>query len=121
MSWINILGDAAWIVALAFIAATLRQLSWRVDKATPLPLPWTIGLLERRRQPRNLVLLVMFINPFTVGVCLTIWGRLVADDALTALIFLGLKATTAGAFAMIHLTWLRGVARILLTEGKLKP
>jgi len=121
MNWLTILGDAFWILSLAFIGVTLRQLSWKVGKDVRLPMPWAMTGRRAWRWPRDVAFGVMFGVPLLIGLGLSVGGRLTAEDAYWPLIFFALKTATAGLAAILHLGWLRGALRTLLVEGALKP
>ena len=121
MNWLSILGDAIQILSLAFIGATLRQLGWKIGKQVRLPMPWALNGPKAWRLPRNLAFSILFGGPLAIALALSFGGRWMTEDPYMPLIFFGLKAASAGLFAIAHLTWLRATLRTLLIEGELKP
>jgi hypothetical protein len=118
MNWLSILGDAFWILALAFIGATLRQAAAKIGPEVRVPL---FILKNSWRARRNTAFTILFGVPLIVGLGLSFGGRWMADDPYMPLIFFGLKTATAGLAAMRHLSWLKSALRTLLVEGAVKP
>ena len=118
MNWLSIVGDAFWILALAFIGATLRQLAAKIGPQVRLPLPLAP---PKWRLPRNRAFGLIFGIPLLIGLALSFAGRWAVDDPSTPLLFFCLKTASAGAFAVLHLGWLRKALRLLLVEGAVKP
>jgi hypothetical protein len=96
---------------MALIASTSRGALKRVPATARMPL-WG-GL----RLARNLALGIMFGAPLVVGLGLSATSSLAVQDAQAALILFLTRATLAGAFAVVGLTWLRGSLRTLEDEG----
>jgi hypothetical protein len=121
MDWLSILGDAFWILALAFIGATLRQLAAKLGPDIRVPMPWTPKGWRSLRPPRNVAFTILFGAPLILGLALSFGGRWMTEDPYMPMIFFGLKTATAGLATINHLSWLKSTLRTLLIEGQLKP
>jgi len=108
---LHYLGDGLWILAMALIASTSRGALKRVPAAVKMPM-WG-GL----RLPRNVALGAMFGVPLVLGLGLSFWSATGVADPQGALILFLVRATLAGLFAVVGLTWLRGSLRTLEDEG----
>ena len=108
---LHYLGDGLWILAMALIASTSRGALKRVPAGVRMPMWGGVRL------PRNLALGAMFGVPLVLGLALSFWSATGAADLQGAVILFLIRATLAGLFAVVGLTWLRGSLRKLEDEG----
>jgi len=114
---LHYLADGLWILAMALIASTSRGALKRTPADAKMPMQWGKDGKPTWRLPRNVALGVMFGTPLVLGLALSAMSRLAVHDAQSAVILFLMRALTAGLFAVVCLTWLRGSLRTLEDEG----
>ncbi|MBX3484540.1 hypothetical protein [Phenylobacterium sp.] len=108
---LHYIADGLWVLAMALIASTSRGALRRVPAGVKMPMWGGVRLA------RNLALGVMFGAPLLIGLGLSAASAAGGLDAQGAVILFLVRATLAGLFAIVCLTWLRGSLRTLEDEG----
>lgn len=117
---ISIGGDALWILALAMMASFTLAAWKRIGADARVPVLWKAGA-PLARAPRWAALLALPLLAFATGAWLQVESRQPDRDLAGALVVLGVRATLAPLFALLHLGRVQKALAILEAEGALRP
>jgi hypothetical protein len=117
---ISIGGDALWILALAMMASFTLAAWKRISADARVPVLWKAGA-PLARAPRWAALLALPLLAFAIGAWLQVESRQPDRDLAGALVVLGVRATLAPLFALLHLGRVQKALAILEAEGALRP
>jgi KUP system potassium uptake protein len=117
---ISIGGDALWILALAMMASFTLAAWKRIGADARVPVLWKAGA-PLARAPRWAALLALPLLAFAIGAWLQVESRQPGRDLAGALVVLGVRATLAPLFALLHLGRVQKALAILEAEGALRP
>ena len=113
-------GDALWILALAMMASFTLAAWKRIGAGVRVPVLWRAGA-PLLRAPRWAALLALPLLAFAIGAWLQVESRQPDRDLAGALVVLGVRATLAPLFALLHLGRVQKALAILEAEGALRP
>ena len=119
MNWLHILGNSAWIVAMALIASSSLAAWKKIIPGATVPLAFS----RRDGKPtwrvsKGTAFGVRIAWPFLVGAVLMLMDRINADTQIALLSF-GMRLFLASIFPLAHAAWLGAAMRVLSDEGQL--
>ena len=117
---ISIGGDVLWILALALMAAFTLAAWKRIPAGAGVPVLWKAAV-PLARAPRWAALLALPVVAFAIGAWLQVESREPGRDLTGALVVLGVRATLAPLFALLHLGRVQKALAIMDAEGALGP
>ncbi len=117
---ISIGGDVLWILALALMASFTLAAWKRIGAGVRVPVLWRAGA-PLLRAPRWAALLALPLITFAIGAWLQVESREPGRDLTGALVVLGVRATLAPLFAILHLGRVQKTLAMLEVEGALPP
>lgn len=118
MNWFHILGNSAWIVAMALIASSSLAAWKRIVPGATVPLAFGRNGKPSWRVSRGTAFGVRIAWPFLVGAVLMLMDRINADTQIALLSF-GMRLFLASIFPLAHAAWLGAAMRVLHDEGQL--
>jgi len=119
MTLLGAVGDILWILALSVMAGASRVAWGKIGKDVRVPVLWTIGGATAWRAPRWLALTLLPTIAFLLSLYLLLGSREGGMSA-AAVAMLGVRATLAAIFAVVHLGQVRRALNQLAAEGQIK-
>ncbi len=119
MDILGVIGDVLWILALSIMAGASRMAWGKIPKGEATPVAWSPKGDTLLRLPRGPALVLLPAGAFAISLYLLVESRQ-ADGLTMLIIMLGLRATLAAIFAVIHLTQVRRALNQLAEEGKIR-
>jgi hypothetical protein len=116
---LSYVGDAIWVLVMAFIASGARAVMQRIPPNARVPLRLSATGFDIRT-PRNIAIGVVVGMPFVLGLFLLYVSRTYAVTLQDGLIMLLIRLTVAPLCAMGFLAWLRQAMETLEREGALR-
>ncbi len=117
---LSIAGDVFWILILALMASVTLATWKRIPAGASVPVLWK-NAVATMRAPRWAALLTLPVVAFALGAWLKIESMGPGLDLTGALVVLGVRATLAPLFALLHLGRVQKTLVLLEAEGALGP
>jgi len=115
----HVLGNSAWIVAMALIASMSLGAWKRIKAGAQVPLTFGRDGKPNRRVSRGTAFGVRVGWAFLVGAVLMAMDRFNKDTNIVLLSF-GMRVFLASIFPLVHMTWLKAAMNVLDEEGQLE-
>ena len=119
MNYLGVIGDVLWILALSIMAGASRMSWGKIGKDVKVPMLWSPSGATLWRAPRGFALVFLPAFAFLLSLWLMLGSRRSMALEL-AIILLGVRATLAAIFAVVHLTQIRRALNQLVEEGQIK-
>jgi hypothetical protein len=116
----HVLGNSAWIVAMALIASMSLGAWKKIKLGAEVPVTFGRDGKPNWRASRGTAFGLRVGWPFLVGAVLMAMDRFNKDTNIVLLSF-GMRVFLASIFPLVHLTWLKAAMNVLDEEGQLEP